>query len=117
MQTRSGANKAKADKLQGSWIPVSQELFGKRVSTESIDILKVTFHGDKIVFNKKNNPTETFTYKVNGQNLNLIWSDGPLTGKMTTMVYQIDGTMLRLSNGEAKQAPSALTLKRAVAKS
>jgi uncharacterized protein (TIGR03067 family) len=103
--------------LQGSWTPVSVEMMGKKYPNENLDILKITFTGDRLVFNHKDNPTETFTYKIDADKkphrLSLIWSDGPLKGKTTTMTYQIKDDMLRLSNVEARQVAGTLTLKRA----
>jgi RNA polymerase sigma factor (sigma-70 family) len=105
-------------KLHGSWTPVSWDLFGEKMPNESMDIMKVIFAGDQLVFNRRDNPTETFTYKIAADRkphrLNLVWSDGPLKGNTTTMVYQIDGATLRLMNGETQQMPSTLTLRRAV---
>jgi RNA polymerase sigma-70 factor (ECF subfamily) len=102
--------------LQGSWTPVSVEVMGKQYPKENLDILTITFKGDRLVFNHKDNPTETFTYKIdaekNPHRLNLTWSDGPLKGKTTTMTYQIKDDMLRLSNVEAKQVAGTLTFKR-----
>jgi RNA polymerase sigma factor (sigma-70 family) len=110
------AEEAEEKKLQGSWTLVSIELLGENIPVASLDLRKITFQGNQLVFKREMNPTETFTFRIDaGQNphrLNLIWLDGPLKGETTTMIYRMDGAKLRLAPADSKQMPSSLTLER-----
>jgi len=86
-------------KVEGTWVLVSGEDDGKKLSGESLKNARLTFEGDKHTV-KVGDTTFTGTHKLDStkkpKTIDISDTDGPFKGKTVLGIYELDGNEFRL---------------------
>ena len=88
------------DKLQGTWSCVSATVDGRVLPAETTTLLRLTLtvnrykttKGDEVLFDS----TYTVNTSTNPKQINMVETEGDLTGKEAQGIYALDGDVLRI---------------------
>jgi len=85
--------------LDGTWVLVSGEDDGKKLSDEALKNARLTFEGDKHTV-KIDDTTFTGTHKLDPTNkprtIDISDTDGPFKGKTVLGIYELDGNEFKI---------------------
>jgi uncharacterized protein (TIGR03067 family) len=112
-QTQEKSTDAELQKFQGTWVMVSAEMDGKKVSEEHIKHNKITFVGDKVELFSPHQHKEVIVASItkldvtkNPKEMHWVRANGPSAGKTINSIYEFEGP----DQFKASFDPAALTV-------
>jgi len=89
-----------SNNLQGTWSCVSATVDGRALPAETIALFRLTLtedryktvKGDEVLFDS----TYTFNSSTNPKQINMVGTEGELTGKEAQGIYVLEGEVLRV---------------------
>jgi len=88
------------DKLQGAWSCVSATVDGRVLPAETTTLLRLTLTANRYKTTKGDEVLFDSTYTINSstspKQINMVGTEGELTGKEAQGIYALDGDVLRV---------------------
>jgi len=97
-QAQEKTTNPELQKFQGTWVMISAEMDGKKVSEEHVKQNKITFVGDKVELFSPHQHKEVIVASItkidatkNPKEIHWVRANGPNAGKTMTSIYEFEG--------------------------